>query len=301
MVTVYRPDGASAPGRFPFSPESIPDVLKQDRSWVLCDEDKVPFVARMRGEALASHSKPETWSSYEQATEVFETGLYAGVGRVIEWDGPYAGVDLDNCREPRTGEIAPEALRILEQLNSYAEVSPSLTGVKIWIKASISTSHKRPGLEVYYGRRYFTVTGMILPQFPPTVKERTEEIRAIIAKEFPPAQPQPRRSYNSSASPLELDEVLENGDVKVLAEVPDGTARIKFRVLCPWSNQHTRAIYSGSYVGQYENGALFFRCHHAHCEGRGWSEFRREVMPKGFMRVKFLRRGKPGKVVVNLD
>ena len=44
-------------------------------------------------------------------------------------------MDLDGCRDPRTGEIEPRALEVVRDLGSYAEVSPSGTGVKVYLLA----------------------------------------------------------------------------------------------------------------------------------------------------------------------
>ncbi len=40
---------------------------------------------------------------------------------------------MDDCIT-LTGEILPWAREIISAMNSYAEVSPSKTGVKIWVK-----------------------------------------------------------------------------------------------------------------------------------------------------------------------
>jgi hypothetical protein len=50
-----------------------------------------------------------------------------------ERDG-IAGIDLDGCRDPTTGEIAEWAMKIVRSINSYTEISPSGTGVKIFCR-----------------------------------------------------------------------------------------------------------------------------------------------------------------------
>jgi hypothetical protein len=37
---------------------------------------------------------------------------------------------------------------------------------------------------------------------------------------------------------------------------------VKYAVVCPWADEHTGGDTSGTFVGQFESGALFFRCHH---------------------------------------
>jgi len=43
------------------------------------------------------------------------------------------GIDLDKCRNPETGELEPEAQEIVRRMDSYTEVSPSGTGVHIYV------------------------------------------------------------------------------------------------------------------------------------------------------------------------
>jgi hypothetical protein len=74
--------------------------------------------------------------------------------------------------------------------------------------------------------------------------------------------------------------LLEDGDVEVLSEMHDGTAQVKYGIVCPWVDEHTGGDESGTRVGQYADGALFFHCEHGHCAGRKWTEFREKVSPR---------------------
>jgi hypothetical protein len=259
------------PDQFPFHPEHIPRELKAGRFWVVCDEEKVPYVA---GEnRRAKSSDPSTWRSYGEAVRAFRSGRCAGVGRVITEKCPYAGVDLDHVRDPASGVIAPEALAILEDLGSYSEVSPSGEGVKVWIRARLDRSYVRPGLEVYQRGRYFVTTGSLLPQYPATIEDRQEEIVALVDREFPAARRgRPRTPYDGPE--LALVEYLDG--VEVIGEVPDGLG-VKFKIRCPWVAEHTNGDVSGTYVGQRADGGCWFSCWHAHCYGRVWRDFRRYI------------------------
>jgi primase-polymerase (primpol)-like protein len=87
------------------------------------------------------------------------------VGYVFSADDPFTGIDLDGCLNPQTGELASWAQDIVQRMATYAEVSPSGTGVKLWVRARMSGSrHKKrlseaAALEVYDQGRFFTVTG----------------------------------------------------------------------------------------------------------------------------------------------
>ena len=85
---------------------------------------------------------------------------------------------LDSCRDPDTGNIAPWAQAVIDRFATYTEVSPSGTGAKAFftvanadlaaVEALFEGKHGRsfkngdgehpPAIEVYRGRRYFTVT-----------------------------------------------------------------------------------------------------------------------------------------------
>ena len=88
-----------------------------------------------------------------------------------------------------------------------------------------------------------------------------------------------RHHRGRGGDPLRLGDVLSAGGIEPLAEISDGTAVVKYAIVCPWAAEHTNGDESGTYAGQYAGGALFFKCHHAHCGGRGWRDFRRKVAP----------------------
>src|SRR5215210_3226228 len=262
--------------RFPHHPENVPAELKVGDVWVTCDEYKVPLIAIENGAVFAASStNPETWRSYETALATWQNNDHiVGVGRTITENEEFVGVDLDDCINPETGELSPWAAKIIDRLDSYTEISPSLTGVKIWVKApEIKTAYKKPSLEIYPARRYFTVTGLTLAGRITPLSVRDNELSAIIEEEFPKVA-RDRSPYDGPARVLDLDEFLERTDVTVFTVATDGAAERKYRIRCPWVDEHTGADESGTYTGQYENGALFFACHHAHCSRRGWSAFR---------------------------
>ena len=85
----------------------------------------------------------------------------ADVGFVLG-DG-FGGVDLDDCRDPKTGVLDPRAEAVIDLCEgAYVEVSPSGEGVKIfgrgkgWEEIKFST---KPVRELWRPIGYFTVTG----------------------------------------------------------------------------------------------------------------------------------------------
>lgn len=111
----------------------------------------------------AKVNDPKTWGSYGEAVAAVERYGAEGIGFVLTKDDPFAGGDLDGCI--KDGEIAPWAAKIVERANSYAEISPSGTGIKFFVLGSLPT-HKtgvrRGPVELYQHGRFFTVTGEAL-------------------------------------------------------------------------------------------------------------------------------------------
>jgi hypothetical protein len=66
--------------------------------------------------------------------------------------------------------------------------------------------------------------------------------------------------------------------VEVIREVPDSHGA-KWQIVCPWLGEHSLGDRSGTYIGRMASGATWFSCSHAHCQGRGWREFKSTVRP----------------------
>ena len=76
------------------------------------------------------------------------------------------------------GVIEPRIAKILDEVNSYAEFSPSGGGVHIWTKGyQVPTTDGKEGrkvgnAEMYSGKHYLTVTGKHIPGTPLTIESR---------------------------------------------------------------------------------------------------------------------------------
>ncbi len=120
----------------------------------------------------AKTNEPETWGTYSEALERFKKfkKRYAGLGFIFSEGTGLFGVDLDGC--VCDGKISPWAWSILNRFYTYAEMSPSNSGVKIFGIGEVPTgvrlrvkvnaelvSEKQPGIEVYGRARLFCFTG----------------------------------------------------------------------------------------------------------------------------------------------
>lgn len=130
----------------------------------------------------AHNDKPATWgtlkAAQECARELWRPGNRPGVGVQLGdlRDSTFlCGVDLDGCYSLIDG-LEPWAEAIYQRFRSYAEVSPSASGVKLYfrvkaedlptIREKMGTEHRRAwqagehrGVELHLSNSYFTVTG----------------------------------------------------------------------------------------------------------------------------------------------
>jgi putative DNA primase/helicase len=153
-----------------------------------CEEDrdgditKVPY--SVHG-GRASSTNPKTWAPFEDAIAYAEEHSMSGVGFVFTKDDPYAGIDLDKCRDTKTGDIEPWARKIVDALDSYTEVSPSETGLHIFVKATLPGRNNRKGpVEMYESRRYFTLTGKHLDGTPTEIHGRQDVLERLYRHVF---------------------------------------------------------------------------------------------------------------------
>ena len=157
--------------------------LRQWLCWRLEERDgkptKVPYDPSTGEKAESTNSK--TWTSYEKAVSLCHKHGYDGIGFVFTPEDDLCGVDLDKCLDPQTGEIEDWAQQIIEELNSYTEISPSGRGVHILVRGELPAGRNRKGrFEAYDRGRYFTVTGKHLSGSPQSIESRQEELRGVV-------------------------------------------------------------------------------------------------------------------------
>jgi len=126
-------DPNAKPKMLPVIPDGIPEELRRERRWMLWNLElkagrwsKVP--KQVNGWD-ASSTDPAKWNTFDAVNSANAQGSGDGIGFALG-DG-FTGIDLDNCRNPDTEEFAPWAQSIIDDCGSYAEISPSGTGVKI--------------------------------------------------------------------------------------------------------------------------------------------------------------------------
>lgn len=128
-----------------------------------------------------SHSDPRTWGTYEQAVDRALKDSLPGVGYVMSEDDEYTGADLDKCRDPDFGGIEPWAEEIVRLAETYTEVSPSGTGLRLIWRGKVEKTFKSDTMhvEVYRSLRYLTITGEHVPGTPTEIKPAPKTAEAL--------------------------------------------------------------------------------------------------------------------------
>lgn len=163
--------------------------------------DKIPRQAHSTARGASTHG---AWWSFDEALAGFHvlelSSLHGGgVGFNMTGTSDLIGIDLDRCVSD--GVLEPWAREIVDQAASYAEVSPSGHGVRIFVQGSLPqdwNDHER-GIEVYAGHtaRFLTVTGRRLDGCPDDVQPAPGGFLDWLRATYPP-----REKTKAESSPM---------------------------------------------------------------------------------------------------
>lgn len=141
--------------------ENIPYELKQIPQWVCWKYEyrngkwtKPPYQPTKR---KASIKDKDTWCPFDRVLTAYEKGDFDGIGIVLTEDMGIVGIDLDH-------QSIKDAFIFLEGMyNTYAEVSPSGNGIRIFAKGTLpEDGTNTKGFEIYKSKRYLTITGHVV-------------------------------------------------------------------------------------------------------------------------------------------
>jgi len=179
--------------------------------------------------ARAKSDTPSTWGTYEQVCVFLRASapVYDGIGFVVTADDPFCGIDLDDCFNPETGEIAPQAAAIVERMHSYTEITVSGRGLRIWLQGTLPPGKRRVGhIEMYDSARFFTITGRVLAGSPGEILLRQDELLSLHQEVFPPSTTPTKPSARKSG-----DAPLSLSDQDIIQKAQEARNGAKFRSL----------------------------------------------------------------------
>ena len=150
--------------------EPIPEELKKEKRWCLYKiiprdgkNTKLPLMPN--GKPAKSNDKT-TWNSYEDCIAALNQNIGDGLGFMLG-DG-YIGIDIDKVSDDIMAYSMDYHARsmtadFLRGISTYAELSPSKTGLHFIGKGKVPGERKRhKNLEIYDEGRFFTVTGNVI-------------------------------------------------------------------------------------------------------------------------------------------
>ncbi len=175
---------------------SIPAELQALDQWVLLKRTIRDGLAKTVPlsvyDKAASSTDPTTWTSFDNVLSTYDPPQHSGIGFVLTSSDDFCCINLVGCRDPETGVVADWAIKEVDRFASYTEVSPSETGLKIWIKSDTQLSKgrkkelrvpeivaKTPAIEVYTQGHYFAMTGQIYGQRS-HIESRESELQAFL-------------------------------------------------------------------------------------------------------------------------
>lgn len=258
-------------------PDGIPEVLKEKDQWVTwhvacrqcytdhdlgteecttdgCDGQPSKVPVNPSSGRNASSTDSSDWGTFDEALSHHrrqDTHSH-GVGFVFDAEGMVVGLDLDNVRDPDTGDLEPWAEDLVERLDSFTEVSASGTGLHIFVlgikpgdacrRAQESTLERfdEAELEVYEESRYFAMTGERLEGTPAEIAERNGTLSEVYEERLTDPADEEQQSLEDAPTPTAVENLDDNELVEKAMNADDSG---KFKRL--W-NGDTRAHSGGS-------------------------------------------------------
>ncbi len=135
---------------------------------------KIPF---------GNHSDPATWSTFYDAVDNIENNQQ-GIGYCF-YGGDIHGLDIDHCRNPKTGRICNEAMLLVSRLGSWAEYSVSGQGIHVLFKGKVRGKQLSETCLQYWNPknspRFFAMTCNIVGEAFTTLKDIGDDFNYIFA------------------------------------------------------------------------------------------------------------------------
>jgi len=168
---------------------NIPDEMVQADRWVLWRNEKkdgrITKIPYSDPSNKARSNDPSTWKSLQAIILLKQKNPEFGIG--FNLGEGWCGIDIDHCKGDN-GEWDPDALEAVSMWNSYTEASPSGTGLHVIVRGNLpdGADKRRGNREIYDSGRYFTVTGNVLPGYPITIREISDDDMCLLHKSFIP-------------------------------------------------------------------------------------------------------------------
>jgi Primase C terminal 2 (PriCT-2) len=133
----------------------------------------------------ASSSDPDTWGTHGQAWAQVHSGNADGIGFTLQGRG-IGTVDLDDCRDLETGDIAPWAQEIVDQFpGAYIEITVSGTGLRIIGTSDLkdfAPKHRDKGVEFFSNCNFYNTLSCNALVSPAALLPIGDKMKALDAR-----------------------------------------------------------------------------------------------------------------------
>ena len=247
---------------------NIPDNLKNEKRWCLYKmiqrdgkNTKLPLMPN--GKPAKSNDKM-TWHSYEDCIKALNKNIGDGLGFFLG-DG-YIGIDIDKVSDDifvysMDYHAKSMIADFLRGISTYAELSPSKTGLHFIGKGKVPGERKRhKNLEIYDEGRFFTVTGNVIKDKDRShIKPIEQELLPLYQKYMPAIGNQ--SEYKEKRNEKEKKSTRENPFKQRYGKSSNDVLELLFeKGYFHYTGEDLRRIYYGNYESYFtsQSEADFF-------------------------------------------
>lgn len=119
----------------------------------------------------ASPTHRSAWSDFQTVEAAHANGGYDGIGFVLTEEDPFFCIDFDHTDDAAEFERQKQALDFMD---TYAELSPSGSGLHLWGIGKVAKGRRRSNIEVYSSGRFMTVTGNVYGEAKPIADRQSQ-------------------------------------------------------------------------------------------------------------------------------
>ena len=234
--------------------EPIPEELKKEKRWclykILPREGKNTKLPIMPNSKPAKSNDPSTWHSYEDCMKALSRNIGDGLGFFLG-DG-YIGIDIDKVSDDIMEYMADNEANsmtadFLRGISTYAEVSPSKTGLHFIGKGHVPGERKRyKNLEIYDEGRFFTVTRNV-------IKDKDRSHIKPIEQELLPLYQKYMPDMGNQREENETRNEKRNNTITRTRESSDVLDLLFERGYFHYTREDIRQIYHGNYEAYFSS------------------------------------------------
>ena len=240
---------------------NIPDNLKNEKRWCLYKmiqrdgkNTKLPLMPN--GKPAKSNDKM-TWHSYEDCIKALNKNIGDGLGFFLG-DG-YIGIDIDKVSDDifvysMDYHAKSMIADFLRGISTYAELSPSKTGLHFIGKGKVPGERKRhKNLEIYDEGRFFTVTGNVIKDKDRShIKPIEQELLPLYQKYMPAIGNQ--SEYKEKRNEKEKKSTRENPFKQRYGKSSNDVLELLFeKGYFHYTGEDLRRIYYGNYESYFNS------------------------------------------------